>query len=73
MTIYNENNDVVEIIEDCLSVDAEQISSTLYGVLKHSIKLIKSQEEYIKDLETKIVQILNYIFINFFLLFITDN
>jgi hypothetical protein len=61
MSIYDENNEVIEVIEDCLSIDTEQINSTLYGAFKHSIKLIQSQDDRIKELEAKMVDILKYL------------
>jgi len=61
ITIYDDNNEVFEVIEDCLSVDAEQINMSLYGAFKHSINIIKSQDERIKELETKVERLLNYI------------
>jgi hypothetical protein len=61
ITIYDDNNEVFEVIEDCLSVDAEQINMSLYGAFKHSINIIKSQDDRIKELETKVERLLNYI------------
>jgi hypothetical protein len=61
ITIYDDNNEVFEVIEDCLSVDAEQINMSLYGAFKHSINIIKSQDDRIKELEAKVERLLNYI------------
>jgi hypothetical protein len=45
VSIYNSSNVVIEEIKDCLALDAEQISMSLYGAFKHAMKKIEKLEK----------------------------
>jgi hypothetical protein len=51
VSIYNDSNEVIEAIEDCLSINIDQIQFSLYGAFKHSITKIEAQQTKMNELE----------------------
>ena len=62
VSIYNSSNVIIEEIEDCLSVDVEQVQMSLYGAFKHAQTKIKNLEAENKILNAKINILSNHLF-----------
>ena len=62
VSIYNSSNVIVEEIEDCLSIDIEQINMSLYGAFKHAQTKIQHLEAENKVLNDKINILSNHLF-----------
>jgi hypothetical protein len=54
MSIYNDEENKIEIIEDCLSIDTDQIQMSLYGAFKHMITKIEDLEHQTSNLLVKL-------------------
>ena len=57
-SIYDDDNEVIEDIQDCLSIDVDQIQFSLYGAFKHSITKIEKQDTKIEKLEQQLTEVL---------------
>ena len=62
VSIYNSSNVIIEEIEDCLSVDVEQVQMSLYGAFKYAQTKIKNLEAENKILNDKINILSNHLF-----------
>ena len=54
MSIYDDEENKTEIIEDCLSIDTDQIQMSLYGAFKHMITKIEDLEHQTSNLLNKL-------------------